>query len=119
MWTKEEKTYLKQNYHKLDISHLSTCLKKTPAAIRQKAFVLNLTNKHERRGDAHHATKYHDEDVRERIARTVRAAMLKGKAEPVSNRDELPVSEIECDICGFKSTDPDGAHYCCEDNSDD
>jgi len=37
----------------------------------------------------------------------------------VSNRDELPVSEIECDICGFKSTDPDGAHYCCEDNSND
>lgn len=27
--------------------------------------------------------------------------------------------EIECDICGFKSTDSDGAHYCCEDNSDD
>ncbi|EIV7212823.1 hypothetical protein [Klebsiella oxytoca] len=27
--------------------------------------------------------------------------------------------EIECDICGFKSTDADGAHYCCEDNSDD
>ena len=27
--------------------------------------------------------------------------------------------EIECDICGFKSTDPGGAHYCCEDNSDD
>lgn len=27
--------------------------------------------------------------------------------------------EIECDICGFKSTDPDGAHHCCEDNSDD
>ncbi|WP_241721956.1 hypothetical protein [Raoultella sp. HC6] len=27
--------------------------------------------------------------------------------------------EIECDICGFKSTDPDGAHYCCEDNSND
>ncbi|MFZ8540096.1 hypothetical protein ACO1Y9_09100 [Klebsiella quasipneumoniae] len=48
-----------------------------------------------------------------------RAAMLQGKAEPVSNRDELPVSEIECDICGFKSTDPDGAHYCCEDNSND
>lgn len=48
-----------------------------------------------------------------------RDAMLHGKAEPVSNRDELPVSEIECDICGFKSTDPDGAHYCCEDNSND
>ncbi|EQB7867742.1 hypothetical protein GBC03_10975 [Citrobacter telavivensis] len=42
-----------------------------------------------------------------------------GYVEPVSNRDELPVSEIECDICGFKSTDPDGAHYCCEDNSND
>ncbi|HBS6272928.1 TPA: DUF551 domain-containing protein [Klebsiella pneumoniae] len=26
-------------------------------------------------------------------------------------------AEIECDICGFKSTDPEGAHYCCEDNS--
>ncbi|HGY4229687.1 TPA: hypothetical protein ACNVAS_004680 [Citrobacter amalonaticus] len=48
-----------------------------------------------------------------------RDAMLHGKAEPVSNREELPVSEIECDICGFKSTDPDGAHYCCEDNSND
>lgn len=47
-----------------------------------------------------------------------RAAMLQG-SQPVSNRDELPVTEIECDICGFKSTDPDGAHYCCEDNSND
>ncbi|HGU6441986.1 hypothetical protein [Citrobacter amalonaticus] len=47
-----------------------------------------------------------------------RAAMLQG-SQPVSNREELPVSEIECDICGFKSTDPDGAHYCCEDNSND
>ncbi|MEG8135578.1 hypothetical protein [Escherichia marmotae] len=47
-----------------------------------------------------------------------RAAMLQG-SQPVSNRDELPESEIECDICGFKSTDPDGAHYCCEDNSND
>lgn len=47
-----------------------------------------------------------------------RAALLQG-SQPVSNRDELPVSEIECDICGFKSTDPDGAHYCCEDNSND
>lgn len=33
--------------------------------------------------------------------------------------DEFPVCEIECDICGFISTDPDGAHYCCEDNADD
>lgn len=40
-------------------------------------------------------------------------------SQPVSIRDELPESEIECDICGFKSTDPDGAHYCCEDNSND
>lgn len=40
--------------------------------------------------------------------------MLHG-SQPVS--DELP--EIECDICGFKSTDSDGAHYCCEDNSND
>ena len=52
------------------------------------------------------------------LAWSRRAAMLQG-SQPVSNRDELPVSEIECDICGFKSTDPDGAHYCCEDNSND
>lgn len=44
----------------------------------------------------------------------VDAAMTQG-SQPVS--DELP--EIECDICGFKSTDPDGVHYCCEDNSND
>lgn len=58
-------------------------------------------------------------EVVKRLAEIALAAMLQGKAEPVSNRDELPVSEIECDICGFKSTDPDGAHYCCEDNSND
>lgn len=29
------------------------------------------------------------------------------------------LTEIKCDICGFKSTDQDGAHYCCDDNSDD
>ncbi|ENP5335070.1 hypothetical protein ACDS27_004614 [Salmonella enterica] len=63
MWTKEEKIYLKQNYHKLDISFLSARLGKTPAAIRQKAYVLNLTNKHEHHGDGHHLTKYPDEDV--------------------------------------------------------
>ena len=39
--------------------------------------------------------------------------------EPVSNRDELPPDEIECDICGHISTDPEGRHYCCEDNSND
>ena len=33
--------------------------------------------------------------------------------------DEEALDEIACDICGFKSTGPDGAHYCCEDNSDD
>ncbi|EQB7865709.1 TPA: hypothetical protein I8190_003552 [Citrobacter freundii] len=64
MWSNEEKIYLKQNYHKFDISHLSTRLGKTPAAIRQKAYVLNLTNKHERRGNEHHLTKYPDEDVK-------------------------------------------------------
>ncbi|UYF53938.1 hypothetical protein M2R49_14025 [Citrobacter amalonaticus] len=47
-----------------------------------------------------------------------RAAMLQG-AEHVSNRDELPPDEIECDICGHVSTDPEGRHHCCEDNSND
>lgn len=35
------------------------------------------------------------------------------------DEEEQSLDEIECDICGFKSTDPDGAHHCCEDNSDD
>lgn len=39
--------------------------------------------------------------------------------DSVSDTNKLPPDEIECDICGFKSTDPDGAHYCCEDNSND
>lgn len=30
-----------------------------------------------------------------------------------------PFNETECDICGHVSTDPEGRHYCCEDNSDD
>ncbi|ELW9329504.1 hypothetical protein SIO49_002499 [Citrobacter freundii] len=47
-----------------------------------------------------------------------RAAMLHG-SQPVSNRDELPPDEIECDICGHVSTDPEGRHHCCEDNSND
>lgn len=47
-----------------------------------------------------------------------RAAMLQG-SQPVSNRDELPPDEIECDICGHVSTDPEGRHHCCEDNSND
>lgn len=47
-----------------------------------------------------------------------RAAMFQG-SQPVSNRDELPPDEIECDICGHVSTDPEGRHYCCEDNSND
>lgn len=34
--------------------------------------------------------------------------------------DRLPPhDEIECDICGHISTDPEGRHYCCEDNSND
>lgn len=32
---------------------------------------------------------------------------------------ECSAHEIECDICGYKSTDQDGAHYCCEGSSDD
>ncbi|MBJ8865287.1 hypothetical protein [Citrobacter koseri] len=45
------------------------------------------------------------------------------KAVPLYTVKPAPVSpvevEIECDICGFKSTALDCAHYCCEDNSDD
>lgn len=40
-------------------------------------------------------------------------------SQPVSHRDELPKEEIECDICGHVSTDPEGRHHCSEDNSND
>ncbi|MEC3931607.1 ead/Ea22-like family protein [Citrobacter farmeri] len=40
-------------------------------------------------------------------------------SQPVSHRDELPQEEIECDICGHVSTDPEGRHHCSEDNSND
>lgn len=33
--------------------------------------------------------------------------------------DGYPFDEIECDICGHVTTDPEGRHHCCEDNSDD
>lgn len=39
--------------------------------------------------------------------------------DPESHECDEARYEIECDICGFKSTDPEGAHYCCEDNSDE
>ncbi len=40
-------------------------------------------------------------------------------AAQIEEDDEFSAYEIECDVCGFISTDQDGAHYCCEDNSDD
>lgn len=39
------------------------------------------------------------------------------KGQPVP--DGFPPDEIECDICGHVSTDPEGRHHCCEDNSND
>ena len=34
--------------------------------------------------------------------------------------EELPGGEgIECDICGHISADPEGRHFCSEDNSDE
>ncbi|GCB38592.1 hypothetical protein CITFRE_07270 [Citrobacter freundii] len=37
----------------------------------------------------------------------------------IKEKSELMLPEIECDICGHLSTDPEGWHYCCEDNSND
>jgi hypothetical protein len=36
-----------------------------------------------------------------------------------AEKDDHLTNEIECDICGHVSTDPEGRHYCSEDNSDD
>lgn len=37
-----------------------------------------------------------------------------------SDDDGLPPEyQIECDICGHKTTDPEGQHHCHEDNSND
>lgn len=37
----------------------------------------------------------------------------------IKEQSESSFTEIECDICGHVSTDLEGRHYCCEDNSDD
>nr|EKV4490429.1 DUF550 domain-containing protein [Citrobacter freundii] len=37
----------------------------------------------------------------------------------IKEKSELMHPEIECDICGHVSTDSEGRHYCCEDNSND
>ncbi|EQA2922409.1 DUF550 domain-containing protein [Escherichia coli] len=37
----------------------------------------------------------------------------------VKEESESALPEIECDICGHASTDPEGRHHCCEDNSND
>ena len=37
----------------------------------------------------------------------------------IKEQSELMLPEIECDICGHVSTDSEGRHYCCEDNSND
>ncbi|HBU6573835.1 TPA: DUF550 domain-containing protein [Citrobacter amalonaticus] len=37
----------------------------------------------------------------------------------IKEQSELVLPEIECDICGHVSTDPEGRHHCCEDNSND
>lgn len=37
----------------------------------------------------------------------------------IKEQSESVLPEIECDICGHVSTDPEGRHHCCEDNSND
>ncbi|HED1253173.1 TPA: DUF550 domain-containing protein [Citrobacter amalonaticus] len=37
----------------------------------------------------------------------------------IKEQSESVFPEVECDICGHVSTDPEGRHYCCEDNSND
>lgn len=37
----------------------------------------------------------------------------------IKEQSESVLPEIECDICGNVSIDPEGRHHCCEDNSND
>jgi hypothetical protein len=37
----------------------------------------------------------------------------------IKEQSESVLPGIECDICGHVSTDQEGRHYCCEDNSND
>lgn len=37
----------------------------------------------------------------------------------IKEQSESVFPEVECDLCGHVSTDPEGRHYCCEDNSND
>lgn len=55
----------------------------------------------------------------ERKARNTLDAKWVALASQRSTEELPPPVEMECDICGHISTDPEGRHYCSEDNSDD
>jgi len=49
----------------------------------------------------------------------LRASLYKFRKGDDPEQHECELPEIKYDVCEFKSTDQDGAQYCCEENSND
>ncbi|MDX6872400.1 hypothetical protein [Klebsiella pneumoniae] len=84
------------------------CDKTVPAALRYLA-----ENKRPSVGSSTFNTEHLYQLARE--IELMAGAPLYRHAQPTP----VVLDEIECDICGHVSTDPEDRHHCCEDNSND
>lgn len=77
--------------------------------------------------DAQRRAGISDEQINQAIVEKLAVNKQREWPEPKEGEPRLHIKEqsesvlpgIECGICGHVSTDPEGRHYCCEDNSND
>ncbi|MFP8445611.1 dATP/dGTP pyrophosphohydrolase domain-containing protein [Citrobacter braakii] len=77
--------------------------------------------------DAQRRAGISDEQITQAMVEKLAVNKQREWPEPKDGEPRLHIKEqsesvlpgIECDICGHVSTDPEGRHYCCEDNSND
>ncbi|CAH4962003.1 DUF550 domain-containing protein [Citrobacter portucalensis] len=77
--------------------------------------------------DAQRRAGISDEQINQAIVEKLAVNKQREWPEPKDGEPRLHIKEqsesvlpgIECGICGHVSTDPEGRHYCCEDNSND
>lgn len=77
--------------------------------------------------DAQRRAGISDEQINQAMVEKLAVNKQREWPEPKDGEPRLHIKEqsesvlpgIECDICGHVSTDPEGRHYCCEDNSND
>ena len=77
--------------------------------------------------DAQKRAGISDDEITAAMEEKLRVNMARQWPEPkdgeprlhIKEQSESVLPEIECDICGHVSTDPEGRHHCCEDNRND